>query len=229
MGGNPEELAVYAASLGLDKLGEFGPDTVNEGGFIKAAAQADGAKDYGCLNDCNIEIHWLVIHYRLIIKYLNFRDIRMSRELGETATRLTEALRHSSAQALMVSHAVAARVGLNMTDLECLDIIQMSGGVTAGELARRTGLTTGAITTLIDRLVHSGYAERQDDPSDRRRVLVVPRADRMQALWQLYGPLQSAMEQLYEEYSEEELRTMAAFMERAVTISAKFVSSLQKK
>jgi len=152
----------------------------------------------------------------------------MSRERDKTATRLTDALRHSSAQALMVSHSVAAKVGLNMTDLECLDIIHMSGSVTAGELARRTGLSTGAITTAIDRLVRAGYAERQDDPNDRRRVLVTTRADRMQTLWQIYAPLQAAMEQLYEGYSKEELRTVAVFMERAATVSAEFVQSLQE-
>lgn len=151
----------------------------------------------------------------------------MSREYDEAAARLTDALRKSSAQALMVSHSVAAKVGLNMTDLECLDIIQMSGSVTAGELARRTGLSTGAMTTAIDRLVRAGYAERQDDANDRRKVLVTTRAERMQTLWQIYAPLQAAMERLYEGYSEDELRTIAAFMERAVTVSATFARSLQ--
>lgn len=150
----------------------------------------------------------------------------MSRD--EAATRLTNALRSSSAQALMVSHSVAASAGLNMTDLECLDIIQMSGAVTAGELARRTGLTTGAMTTAIDRLVRAGYAERKDDPNDRRRVLVTARSDRMKLLLQIYAPLQSAMEQLYEGYSEEELRMIAAFMEQAVTVSAQFARSLRQ-
>lgn len=150
----------------------------------------------------------------------------MSRD--EAVTRLTNALRSSSAQALMVSHSVAANAGLNMTDLECLDIIQMSGAVTAGELARRTGLTTGAMTTAIDRLVRAGYAERKDDPNDRRRVLVTARSDRMKLLLQIYAPLQSAMEQLYEGYSEEELRMIAAFMEQAVTVSAQFARSLRQ-
>ncbi len=151
----------------------------------------------------------------------------MSSEWDAAAARLTNALRGSSAQALMVSHAVAAKVGLNMTDLECLDIIQMSGRVTAGELARRTGLSTGAMTTAIDRLVRAGYAERRDDPDDRRRVFVTARTDRLQDLWAIYAPLQAAMEQLYEGYSEEELVKMATFIARAVAVSAAFVSSLQ--
>jgi len=153
----------------------------------------------------------------------------MSREWDRTATRLTDALRKSSAQALMVSHSVAAKVGFNMTDLECLDIIQMSGRVTAGELARRTGLSTGAMTTAIDRLVDAGYVERQDDPNDRRRVLVTTRADSMQTLWRIYAPLQAAMEQLYAGYSEDELRTIAAFMEQAVTVSATFARNLREE
>ncbi|ATQ44972.1 MarR family transcriptional regulator [Caulobacter mirabilis] len=122
---------------------------------------------------------------------------------------------------------MAAKVGLNMTDLECLDVIQMSGRVTAGELARRTGLSTGAMTTAIDRLVRAGYVERQDDPNDRRRVFVMARPDRLQALWAIYAPLQAAMEQLYEGWSEEELTRIATFMERATAVSATFVSGLQ--
>lgn len=150
----------------------------------------------------------------------------MSRERVAAIMRLTDALRASSAQALMVSHGVAAKVGLNMTDLECLDIIQMGGSVTAGELARRTGLTTGAMTTAIDRLVRAGYAERQADPNDRRRVLVTTRADNMQALWQIYAPLQAAMERLYEGHSEDELHMIATFTEQALTISSEFTRRL---
>lgn len=128
----------------------------------------------------------------------------------------------------MVSHGVAAKVGLNMTDLECLDIIQMSGSATAGELARRTGLSTGAMTTAIDRLVRAGYAERRDDPKDRRKVLVTVRAERMQPLWQIYAPLQAGMERLYEDYSQDELQVIAAFMEKAAAVSAEFTRNLRE-
>src|SRR5215204_6184735 len=83
----------------------------------------------------------------------------------------------------------AERLGLNRTDLHCINIIENSGGLTAGELAKESGLTTGAVTGVIDRLERAGYARRVPDPADRRRVKleVTPkfyaRAD------QIWGPL----------------------------------------
>ena len=66
----------------------------------------------------------------------------------------------------------AQRLGVNETDLHCLNIIENAGGVTAGELAAESGLTTGAVTGVIDRLERKEFARRVSDPSDRRRVKV---------------------------------------------------------
>src|SRR6266550_7577848 len=64
----------------------------------------------------------------------------------------------------------AERLGLNRTDLHCINIIENSAGLTAGELAKESGLTTGAVTGVVDRLERAGYARRVSDPADRRRV-----------------------------------------------------------
>jgi DNA-binding MarR family transcriptional regulator len=64
----------------------------------------------------------------------------------------------------------ADRLGLNRTDLHCINIIENSGGLTAGRLATEAGLTSGAVTGVIDRLERAGYARRVSDPADRRRV-----------------------------------------------------------
>lgn len=66
----------------------------------------------------------------------------------------------------------AQRLGVSETDLHCLNIIENAGGVTAGELAAESGLTTGAVTGVIDRLEKKGFARRVSDPADRRRVKV---------------------------------------------------------
>src|SRR6516162_5914058 len=66
----------------------------------------------------------------------------------------------------------AARLGVNETDLRCLNIIENSGGLGAGELAAQSGLTAGAVTGVIDRLEKAGFAHRVPDPLDRRRVRV---------------------------------------------------------
>lgn len=150
----------------------------------------------------------------------------MSRKKAQTALRLTTALRVASAQGLLVSQAVAAKVGLNTTDLECLDIIQTGDLVSAGEIARKTGLTTGAVTSLLDRLEKAGYVKRQADPKDRRRVLIVIQPERLRPLVEIYAPLQAAMEALYRDYPDADLLTIADFTERAAAVSSDFVRSL---
>src|SRR5260370_29233039 len=87
------------------------------------------------------------------------------------AGRLMLALRRSSAAGVLHGQTIARRVGVNSTDLECLDLILMSGPSSAGEIARHTGLTSGAGTGLIDRLERLGLLERTPDPADPRKVL----------------------------------------------------------
>jgi DNA-binding MarR family transcriptional regulator len=83
----------------------------------------------------------------------------------------------------------AEHLGVNRTDLHCLNIIENSGGLTAGELSEEAGLTTGAVTGVIDRLEEAGYARRIPDPADRRRVKVEVTPEfyrRAEAIW---GPM----------------------------------------
>lgn len=143
--------------------------------------------------------------------------------------RLTDVLRRASAQSLLISQAIAAKARLNTTDLECLDILQMQGQASAGELARATGLTTGAITALLDRLEKAGFIKRLPDPADRRRVLAAPDPEKMRELFQMYAPLQEKMEALYGEYDEEQLQLIIGFMEKSCAISKDFIISSQKK
>jgi len=131
------------------------------------------------------------------------------------AGRLMLALRRSSAAGVLHGQTVARRVGVNSSDLECLDLILMSGPSTAGEIARHTGLTSGAVTGLIDRLERLGLVERTADPADRRKVLVRVREDRIDPIAQLYAPLEKAMQSLLAGYSREELKLLIDFAEQS--------------
>lgn len=153
----------------------------------------------------------------------------MSRDRDLLDRQLTEALRQASAQSLLVSQAVAEKAGLNTTDLECLDILQIRGQASAGELAQWTGLTTGAVTALLDRLERAGFIRRLPDPNDRRRVLAAPRPEKMRRLFQVYAPLQEKMEALYGGYDDEQLELIIGFMAKSHAVSVDFVSSLRKK
>ncbi len=128
------------------------------------------------------------------------------------------ALRRSSAAGVLHGQAVARRVGIKATDLECLDLILVDGPATAGEIARRTGLTSGAVTGLIDRLEHQGWVERTADPQDRRKVVVQVRFDKISSIAALYAPMQQAMENLLAAYSEEQLALITDFAERSAEI-----------
>jgi len=99
-------------------------------------------------------------------------------ELRRTADRLDE--------------AVAAQSGLNRTDLRCIGILYRRGRVTAGELAEESGLTPGAITTVLDRMERNGYANRVADPSDRRRVMVTSTAATRELGARVYGEVELA-------------------------------------
>src|SRR4028118_2100776 len=82
------------------------------------------------------------------------------------------------AEVVLFNQAVADRLGMNPTDLQCLNILSETGPVAAGQLAQETGLTTGAVTGVIDRLERAGYAWRERDPKDKRRVIVHPLPER---------------------------------------------------
>jgi DNA-binding MarR family transcriptional regulator len=154
--------------------------------------------------------------------------IKTSSQEGKQALagRLMLALRRSSAAGVLHGQTIARRVGVNSTDLECLDLILMSGPSTAGEIARHTGLTSGAVTGLIDRLERLGLVERTADPADRRKVLVRVREDRIGPIAQLYAPLEKAMQSLLAGYSKEELKVLIDFSERSGGLLLARVSEL---
>ena len=114
----------------------------------------------------------------------------------------------------MLDEAVAAQVGLNRTDLRCLGIIYRRGRLTAGELAEESGLTPGAITTVLDRMERAGFANRVADPADRRRVLVVSTAAARETGGRLYGEVEVASSAELAEHSAEELTVIRDYLRR---------------
>src|SRR4051794_18355114 len=98
----------------------------------------------------------------------------MSRRSAKQTTidALVDAFRVNGNLDRAFDNLAARRLGVNLTDLHCLSVIESRGGVTAGELATEAGLTTGAITGVVDRLERAGYATRQGHPDDRRRVVI---------------------------------------------------------
>src|SRR5215471_10219779 len=82
------------------------------------------------------------------------------------------AIRRAGSVMQLLGAAAAEKIGINVTDLNCLNILALGGRMTAGDLARATGLTTASITGVLDRLEEAGFVRRERDPQDRRRVVV---------------------------------------------------------
>src|SRR5436305_10292227 len=124
---------------------------------------------------------------------------------------LEHAVRRSSAQGVIFGQTVANVAGISGSDLECLDFLILGGRVTAGRLAEVTGLTTGAITGVVDRLEKAGLVRRERDEDDRRKVFISIVPEAAMKIGQFYVPMQRAMEKVFNTYSDEELRLLLRF------------------
>jgi DNA-binding MarR family transcriptional regulator len=135
---------------------------------------------------------------------------------AELLQRLERELRRTSAQSVLFSQAVADRLGMNPTDLESLDILNWTGPITAGRLAELSGLTTGAITGIVDRLEKAGYVRRKQDPHDRRRVILhlLP-GEAQRKIAPLFDATKRATMELCSRYSDQELALILDFTTRA--------------
>jgi len=130
----------------------------------------------------------------------------------DVLSEVAEELRLSGVTNDIADQVVADFLGLNRTDTRCLDIIERLDGVSAGRLASEAGLSTGAVTTVLDRLERAGYARRVQDPGDRRRVLVELTPAARRELEELYAPLTDATMRQLEGYTTDEVSLVRDFM-----------------
>ncbi|WP_405005057.1 MarR family transcriptional regulator [Kitasatospora purpeofusca] len=117
---------------------------------------------------------------------------------------------------------IAARLGLNVTDLTCVGFLieaAMAGeALAAGDLAERAQLTTGAVTGVLNRLEKAGYARREADPGDRRRVRVVLEAAAQDRIMEVYGPFYGRINGLFADYTPAEIAVLTDWFTRAKAI-----------
>jgi DNA-binding MarR family transcriptional regulator len=132
---------------------------------------------------------------------------------------LTQEVARSLATKVVLFHsALAGRLGLNATALKCLDVLRSADPpLTATELAQRTGLTGGAITTIADRLEAEGFIERVRDPHDRRRWDLRASASSRQAVLDLFAPLRNSIATICEAFTDQELDVVTEFLTKLGT------------
>jgi DNA-binding MarR family transcriptional regulator len=133
-------------------------------------------------------------------------------ERAQLAARFGEGFRKTGSLMQLMGQAAADRIGLNATDLNCLNILSFSGELTAGDLAKATGLTTASITGVADRLEEAGYVRRERDPKDRRRVVIrLVLESALRDVAPVFLPLIQAWQGVVDRYTDDELRVIVDF------------------
>ncbi|WP_256719652.1 MarR family winged helix-turn-helix transcriptional regulator [Paenibacillus glucanolyticus] len=127
-------------------------------------------------------------------------------------------MRRLGTRTVLYQQQVASSLGLYNNDFISIDILHEKGPITAGELSKLTGLTTGSVTALIDRLEKSGYVRRENDPKDRRKVIIVPLYEDKEEVSETYLKLYVSMMDLASSYTEEELELITQFLGKASTV-----------
>jgi DNA-binding MarR family transcriptional regulator len=140
---------------------------------------------------------------------------------------ITAKMKDMSTETILFHQAVADVLGLYITDHKSFDLIHRFGSMPAGKLAELTGLTTGAVTGIIDRLEKGGYVKRTNDPKDRRRIIIESTRNRKleRKIETVFIPLHEKMYKLLSSYTDSEL----TFLLKAMTQIIDLTSNESKK
>ena len=136
----------------------------------------------------------------------------------ELIKRALMAVRDYGVNLTLFRNAVDEWAGLNTTDMECLRLLFQKGTATPTDLAKHTGLTSGATTAMLDRLENAGFIERRPNPDDRRGTLIAPKASASEKVASWFESAREAQNILISSYSESELEIIADVFERFVKL-----------
>ncbi|MBJ6639381.1 MarR family transcriptional regulator [Streptomyces sp. DHE7-1] len=142
--------------------------------------------------------------------------------------RALSAMDHLIAAHLIGQQELARRLGLNVTDLTCFGFVLEAGEelLTAGDLAARAHVTTGAVTGILNRLERAGYVTRRPDPADRRRVRVAPVPAAVARVEAVYAGHYQRVTALFADYSPEELSVITDWFTRATALAHEYLEKL---
>lgn len=151
----------------------------------------------------------------------------MTEELLIQIRKLNQQYSYTS---LQMHEAIGRKAGLSGTDHKYLGFLIVKGEMTAGELSKLTGLTTGAITGLIDRFEKRKLVKRQFAEDDRRKVIIKPDAEKIMALFEpLYKEFRSETEKLAGSFSDEEIKIIEAYFSGSIEIMNEITKKLNSK
>jgi DNA-binding MarR family transcriptional regulator len=135
----------------------------------------------------------------------------------ERVAAVEMAVRNLIANAILFNHQVAQRVGLGASDAQFMHLLQLHGPLTPGRLAELSGLTTGTVTGVLDRLEAAGFVRRERNESDRRKVIVKLNEEQLwSAMAPLYAGQAESLAAVAGAYDGEQLEVIADFLDRLV-------------
>jgi DNA-binding MarR family transcriptional regulator len=139
---------------------------------------------------------------------------------GLAAEILGELTRRNSTATVLFHHAVAERLGLGPSDHKCLDLVGERGPITAAELAALTGLSTGAVTGVVGRLLRAGFVDREPDPRDGRKQMLTTTAAARRRIGELFAEItDDSFDALLDGFDEAQLTAIAEFVRRATAFT----------
>lgn len=135
-------------------------------------------------------------------------------DINELQLRVVKATQEFGISSVLFRNAIGRKLGLNITDIGCLNYLFIKGTSTPTELAHYTGLTTGSATTMLDRLEKLNLITRRPNPHDRRGLIIEIRQEARETIGPMVAGTQSAQRQLLDSYSDKELSAIADFLTR---------------
>jgi DNA-binding MarR family transcriptional regulator len=143
------------------------------------------------------------------------RAQRQTKDRRRLAADLATIARRHSTATVLYHHAMAEHLGLGPSDHKCLDLLLQQGEMTGSRLAAMTGLTTGAITGVVNRLERGGFLRRRPDPRDGRRQILQPDPDRVAELGVVFAENGPDPDALLEGMDVDQVRAVLTFLSRA--------------
>ncbi len=145
----------------------------------------------------------------------------MTKARAELTAGIQQQVIRFIADVVLFNHSVSAKLGLGASDSQFMTLLQTHGPLTPRQLAEYSGLTSGTVTGVIDRLESHGFVTRQADPSDRRKVVVTPSLEAIQQTFMpLYAEQGARMQSILASRTDDELRTILAFFADSVAPDA---------
>ena len=127
---------------------------------------------------------------------------------------LIHGIRHFIAGAILFNQQVADKVGLHLTDMQCLNVLELLGPVTPGKLAACTALSTGGVTVMLDRLEKAGFIRREPNPADRRSILIRINTRKMKKVHPYYAEIDVRLKAFLDKMPLSDLESVVAFFSR---------------